>query len=129
VQAMFLTEIKTSLLIAGHDLGKCSLPLTIQMSQGGETYEGFGNRMIAVKPNDICLSDQEGLILSIIYGQDEKTRITEDTSHVLFLVDGVPGLDKIHFEDGLNTLMSYLNVLDPSADVIEKKVISFSTAK
>lgn len=125
VQAMFLTEIKTALLIAGHDLKKCKTPLVLHMSRGGESYFGSGDREIIVKPNDICLSDQDNLILSIIYGQDEKTRITEDTRDVLFLIDGVPGLGKKHVEEGLEILMSFLTVLDPEIIPVEMSVISF----
>ena len=123
VQALFMTELKTSLLIAGHDLKKCHLPLTIQMSNGGETYLGAGNRSIVLKPKDICLRDQKNYILSIIYGQDDTTRITKDTTDVLFLIDGVPGLDKCHIEKGLETLLEYVRIFEPNTVPIDMRII------
>ncbi|KXL53474.1 B3/4 domain protein [Anaerotignum neopropionicum] len=123
IQALFLTELKTALLIAGHDLKKCRLPLTIQKSQGGETYMGSGNRSVVLKPNDICLKDNESFILSIIYGQDENTRITENTTDVLFLIDGVPGLGEKYVEDGLKTLLSYVRVFAPTSSLSELKIL------
>ncbi|MCH3965812.1 MAG: hypothetical protein LKE46_16485 [Clostridium sp.] len=126
VQALFMTELKTSLLIAGHDLKKCHLPLTIQMSKGGETCLGAGNRGIVLKPKDICLRDQKNYILSIIYGQDDTTRITEKTTDVLFLIDGVPGLDKCHIEKGLETLLRYVRVFAPDTVPIDMRVIGTS---
>ncbi len=127
VQALFMTELKTSLLIAGHDLKKCNLPLTIQMSKGGEIYSGAGNRSIVLKPKDICLKDQKNYILSIIYGQDNTTRITKETTDVFFLIDGVPGLEKHHIEQGLKTLLWYVHMLAPDIVPIDMRVISTST--
>lgn len=126
VQALFMTELKTSLLIAGHDLKKCHLPLTIQMSKGGETYSGAGNRSIVLKPKDICLKDQKNYILSIIYGQDDTTRITKGTTDVLFLIDGVPGLDKLHIERGLETLLEYVRMFAPGIAPIDMRIIGTS---
>lgn len=127
VQALFMTELKTSLLIAGHDLKKCQLPLTITMSQGDETFFGSGNRNIVLKPNDICLKDQENYLLSIIYGQDEKTLITQETTDVLFLIDGVPGLERKYVEQGLEALLRYVRVFSPHANPIDMRVISASS--
>ncbi|MEW9124750.1 MAG: phenylalanine--tRNA ligase beta subunit-related protein, partial [Thermotaleaceae bacterium] len=126
VQILFLAELKTHLLIAAHDLKKCHPPLTIQMSQGGETYLGSNNRNIILKPKDICLRDTDDYILSIVYGQDERTRITKETTDVLFLIDGVPGLERKYVEDGLATLLSYIRAFDPDIKPKEMKVISSS---
>ncbi|MCI1946306.1 phenylalanine--tRNA ligase beta subunit-related protein [Clostridium luticellarii] len=126
VQVLFMAELKTSLLIAGHDLKKCHLPLTIKMSQGGETYSGAGSHSIVLKPKDICLKDQKMYILSIIYGQDDTTRITKETKDVLFLIDGVPGLDKYHIEKGLETLLRYVRVFAPDTVPIDMRVIGTS---
>ena len=126
VQALFMTELKTSLLIAGLDLKKCHLPLTILMSKGGETYLGSGNRSIVLKPKDICLRDEKNYILSIIYGQDDTTRITKETTEVLFLIDGVPGLDKRHIEEGLETLLGYVRMFAPDTVPIDMKIIGTS---
>ncbi len=123
VQVLFMTEIKTSLLIAGHDLEKMKLPLTMHMARGGEEYIGAGGREVALKPNDICLKDQQGYILSIIYGQDEKTRIDEQTTDAFFLIDGVPQLERKHYEEGLKAMLHYINVLDPNITPSEMKVI------
>ncbi|KAA9002069.1 ABC-F family ATP-binding cassette domain-containing protein [Affinibrenneria salicis] len=38
IQALLLTELTTSLLIAGHDLQRLTLPLVIDVSQHGERY-------------------------------------------------------------------------------------------
>ena len=125
IQALFMAELKTSLLIAGHDLRKCRPPLTILPAAGGETYEGSGGRAVTVKPADICLKDQSGFILSILYGQDEQTRITNATEDVLYLIDGVPGLTTAQVENGLDTLLGYVRTFAPEATVISRTVLHF----
>ena len=116
VQALFLTEIATSLLIAGHDLKTAVSPFSIEMSRGGEAYTGTDGRDIVLKPDDICMRDGENFILSIIYGQDERTRITERTTDVLYLIDGVPGLEESHVKQGLDTLLACVRVFNPEID-------------
>ncbi len=125
IQALFMAELKTSLLIAGHDLRKCCPPLTILPAAGGETYEGSGGRAVAVKPADICLRDQNGFILSILYGQDEQTRITDATEDVLYLIDGVPGLTTAQVENGLDTLLGYVRTFAPEVTVTSRMVLRY----
>lgn len=125
IQALFMAELKTSLLIAGHDLRKCRPPLTILPAAGGETYEGSGGRAVAVKPADICLRDQNGFILSILYGQDEQTRITDATEDVLYLIDGVPGLTTAQVENGLDTLLGYVRTFAPEVTVTSRIVLRY----
>ncbi|PWC13175.1 hypothetical protein B4923_08080 [Brenneria roseae subsp. americana] len=117
IQALLLAELTTSLLIAGHDLQHLTLPLTIDVSQGNEHYLAAGDRDVQPKRNDICLKDRDGIILSIIYGQDDKSRITDTTRDVLFFIDGVPGIEHVVMEAGLDHLLDLLQTLCPDAGV------------
>ncbi|NDL66036.1 phenylalanine--tRNA ligase beta subunit-related protein [Acerihabitans arboris] len=117
IQVLLLVELTTSLLIAGHDLQHLTLPLTIDVSQGKEHYLAAGGREVQPKKNDICLKDRDGIILSIIYGQDEKSRITDATRDVLFFIDGVPGIKREVVDAGLDQLVSLLFLLSPDARI------------
>ena len=116
IQALFLTEIQTSMLIAGHDLEKTSPPFSIEQAEGGETYIGAGDESIVLKSGDISMRDNAGFILSIIYGQDERTRLTEYTSDILYLIDGVPGIEKSYFQTGLDTLLTNIRIFHPEIE-------------
>lgn len=59
------------------------------------------------------MRDRNGFILSIIYGQDERTRISEDTRNILYLIDGVPGIDKRFYVEALDTLLRNVRIFQP----------------
>lgn len=113
IQALFLTEIQTGMLIAGHDLDNTVPPFSIECAEGGEAYIGADGREVVLKPGDISMRDRNGFILSIIYGQDERTRVNEDTRDILYLVDGVPGIDKGCYIQALDTLLRNVRIFQP----------------
>jgi DNA/RNA-binding domain of Phe-tRNA-synthetase-like protein len=117
VQVLYLTEIKHRLLIAGHDLDRIALPLTIFLSQGGERYTGASGREIELKANDICMRDGDEVILSIIYGQDFRTRMTPETHNALYLIDGVDGITPELIKPALEDMQIYLRTFDPAVRV------------
>ncbi|OQB20802.1 MAG: B3/4 domain protein [Firmicutes bacterium ADurb.Bin182] len=123
IQALLLTEIQTGMLIAGHDLDNAALPFSIECAEGGETYVGAGGREIVLKPGDISMRDQSGFVLSIIYGQDERTRIKENTQNILYLIDGVSGIDKKYYADALDTLIHNVRIFQPSIEPVHMEVL------
>jgi DNA/RNA-binding domain of Phe-tRNA-synthetase-like protein len=56
-----------------------------------------------MKPGDMMISDACGSLLSVVYGPDQRTRITPETSRVLFTVYAPPGIKaetvRLHLED------------------------------
>lgn len=124
IQALLLTELATSLLIAGHDLQHLALPLTIDVSRGDERYLAAGGRDVQPKRHDICLKDRDGIILSIIYGQDDKSRLTDATRDALFFMDGVPDIERAAMDAGLDYLFGLLQTLSPSVEVEYRAVIA-----
>ncbi len=123
VQIMFLTEMQTGMLLAAYDLGPTRPPFSIERAAGGETFLGASGREVTVKAGDIVMRDEIGHILSIIYGQDLRTRITEDTRDVAYLIDGVPGLTKEQMEAALNILLQNLRILQPDLEPERMDVI------
>lgn len=117
IQALFLSELRSSLLIAAHDLVHSALPFEIFAAEGGESYVGAGGRDISLKKGDIAMRDQAGPILSIIYGQDERTRIREQTSDALYLIDGVPGIERERYQAGLEYLRTILQIFQPDLEI------------
>ena len=51
--------------------------------------------------NEIVLRDEKDIVCVLCQGADEKTRVKESTTHVLFYAYAVPGIDKLHLEHGL----------------------------
>lgn len=115
VQAMFLTELCMSVLLSAHDLQKTEPPFNICQAGGGETYIAANGQQLTLKPKDIFMADGQGPVLSVIYGQDAKTRVTVDTTDACYVLAGVPGLSTEHCQKSLAYLMQALRIFCPEA--------------
>ncbi len=121
VAAAFLAELGSGLLTAGHDLERISLPLTLDVSKGGETYQAMGGRMRTMPKGDMFLSDQKGILSSIIYGPDDRSFITPVTTRALFSVYGAPSIPSWQIRDHLEEIGELVAVLSPEA--VRKELI------
>lgn len=115
-QALFLAEVKHMLLIAGHDLDAAVEPLTMKLSRGGERYAGKSGQEIELKEDDIYLRDEKGIMVTIIYGQDDRTRITQNTRNVIYVIDGVDGITDDRLTACLEDILRYVRVFDPAVE-------------
>lgn len=103
VQAMFMAELSSLLLTAGHDLSHIEAPIQLDSCRGDEVYTLLRGDSVTCKPGDMATSDQQGVFCSVIYGQDLRTRITNDTQNVLYVVYVPAGIKSevivLHLED------------------------------
>jgi len=117
VECMFMAEIKNMLLTAGHDLDKLQLPLTLDVTQGTESYTLMRGEEQTVKAGDMTISDGVGIISNIIYGPDQRTQITESTRNVVFTVYAPAGIDEELIMRHLEDMRDYVLVVAPEAEV------------
>lgn len=123
IQAMFLAEVKHILLTGGYDLDKMEQPFSFDIAEGGEKYTGVSGREIELTNNDIYLRDAKGIVMSIIYGQDDRTRITENTNNAMFVIEGVNGITKEQLINELYDLLKYLRFFDSAIEPAYMKVL------
>jgi len=117
VECMFMAEVKNMLLTAGHDLDKLGFPLTLDVTQGTETYTLMRDTEQTVKAGDMTISDQVGIISNIIYGPDQRTQISESTHKVVFTVYAPAGIDEQLIMGHLEDMRDYVRVIAPNAEV------------
>jgi DNA/RNA-binding domain of Phe-tRNA-synthetase-like protein len=117
VEAMFMAEIKNMLLTAGHDLDTLSLPLKLDVSKGTESYTLMRGEEQILKPGDMMISDQAGVISDVIYGPDRRTQITQDTHNVVFTTYAPQGIERQAVEDHLKDIRDYILIFAPQAQV------------
>jgi DNA/RNA-binding domain of Phe-tRNA-synthetase-like protein len=122
VEAMFMAELKNQILTAGHDLDALRQPLRAGVAQGGETYTGINGKSQTLKANDMMISDAEGVISSILYGPDRRTRISPSTKQVLFTVYAPPGINKQMVLTHLKDIQSYVQVVAPEAETTHLEI-------
>ena len=117
VEAMFMAEMQDLLLTAGHDLDKLQLPLTLDVATGTERYTLLRGEQQTLKPGDMLIRDQTGVISTIIYGPDQRTQITPDTRSVIFTVYAPPGIDESPVTEHLQHIKENVMVFAPEAQV------------
>ena len=127
VESMFMAEMKNMLLTAGHDLDVLQLPLTLDVSKGTEHYMLLRGDEQLLKPDDMMISDQSGVISSIIYGPDQRTQITADTRNVVFTVYAPSGIEEQAVQRHLEDIRDYIMLFAPQTNVDLLKVFGTSS--
>jgi DNA/RNA-binding domain of Phe-tRNA-synthetase-like protein len=117
VEAMFMAELKNLLLTAGHDLEAVQKPVGINVAEGSESYTRLGGREQGLKSGDMMIADAQGVISSVLYGPDDRTRITPETGRVLFTVYAPPGIGEEAVRQHLEDIRAYVLLIAPEAEV------------
>ena len=117
VEAMFMAEMKDMLLTAGHDLDVLQLPLSLDVATGTEQYTTLRGEQQTLKAGDMMISDQVGVISSIVYGPDQRTQITPDTRNVIFTVYAPPGIHEQNMAQHLQSIEENVLFFAPQAQI------------
>jgi DNA/RNA-binding domain of Phe-tRNA-synthetase-like protein len=117
VEAMFMAEMDNLLLTAGHDLDSLHLPLTLDVSNGTESYTLLRGDLQTPKAGDMMILDGEGIISNILYGPDQRTQIAAGTRNAVFTVYAPPGIAAHAVQHHLETIRDNVLVIAPSAQV------------
>jgi DNA/RNA-binding domain of Phe-tRNA-synthetase-like protein len=117
VEAMFMAELKNLLLTAGHDLATIQMPVRLDVSNGTERYILLNGQEQVLKPGDMMMADAQGVISSVLYGPDRRTRITSDTRQVLFAVYAPPGIGEQAVYQHLQDIQANVMLVAPEAEV------------
>ncbi|HLO27732.1 MAG TPA: phenylalanine--tRNA ligase beta subunit-related protein [Anaerolineales bacterium] len=117
VEAMFMAEMQDMLLTAGHDLDVLRLPLTLDVATGTEQYTLLRGEAQTLKPGDMLIRDQTGVISSIVYGPDQRTQISPDTHNAVFTVYAPPGVGEQAVQAHLQRIQENVLIFAPQAEV------------
>lgn len=115
VECMFMSELKNLLLTAGHDGDSLVLPLRLEVATGDERYTLYNGQEQALKPGDMYIADGQGVISSVIYGPDQRTRIHSETQRAVFTVYAPPGIGEGAVWEHLRDMEANLHLVAPRA--------------
>lgn len=115
VEAMFMAEIKNLLLTAGHDAALVQPPVQFDVATGSERYILINGQEQVTKPGDMMMTDTQGVISSVIYGPDQRTRITADTRRAMFVVYAPAGVGEQAVRDHLRDIQANVLLVAPEA--------------
>jgi DNA/RNA-binding domain of Phe-tRNA-synthetase-like protein len=117
VEAMFMAELEDLLLTAGHDLDTLQLPLTLDAAKGDETYSLLRGVTQTLKSGDMYIRDGEGVISSVIYGPDRRTRIRSETKRAVFTAYAPAGISAAAVRTHLKHIRENVSCFAPNAAV------------
>ncbi len=101
VDAHFMAEMCAGILVAVTDYDRFDGNLMLDVSAEGEVCAGMGGREFVCKADEIVLRDAKDIVCVLCQGADEKTRVSKDTTHVLFYAYAVPGIESQFLKSGL----------------------------
>ena len=122
VTAMFMAELKNYLLTAGHDLDAVEGAVRLDIANGDERYIKLTGEEQATKVGDMMVADRVGVLSSILYGPDKRTRITEKTQRALFVVYGPAGVPEETMRGHLQDIIKFIQLLSASAKVTQSVI-------
>ncbi len=102
VDAHFMAEMCAGILVAVTDFDRFNGRLTLDVAAEGEVCAGMGGREFVCKTDEIVLRDETEIVCVLCQGADEKTRVREETTQVLFYAYAIPGIESQHLKDGLS---------------------------
>jgi DNA/RNA-binding domain of Phe-tRNA-synthetase-like protein len=122
VEAMFMAELKNLLLTAGHDQTAVQMPVGIDVANGSERYIRLNGQEQQLKAGDMMIADACGVISSVLYGPDSRTRITPETQRVIFTVYAPPGIEADVVHAHLQDISANVLLVAPDARVVSLQV-------
>ncbi len=117
VETMFMTELTTQLLTAGHDLDTLQGSPRLDIARGDEHYVMLNGKEETLKAGDMFMADSAGVISSILYGPDRRTCISTGTRNAVFTVYAPPGIDPGSVRQHLEAIQARALLIAPTATV------------
>ena len=124
VDANFTTEVDTLVLTAGHDVAKLIGPILFDISREWDEIIQMSGEAKAMRPGDMLMKDADGICCSIIYGQDNRSPITPETTHVLYVSYAPPGVPAEVVESQLQQIEEYIRLFCPHAVLEQHKLLT-----
>jgi len=116
---LFITEMKHYCLVSGHDLDTIKDTLIFDITDGDEPFTNIANKKQDLVPNDIILKQNNICITSLLYGQDNATKITDKTKNTVYFFWFFGKVTDSESKSMINTLVKYLKGISQKKSTIE----------
>ena len=124
VDSNFTAEVDTLVLTAGHDVTKFHGPILFHVSREGDEIIQMSGEAKAMRPGDMLMKDADGICCSIIYGQDNRSPITSETTHVLYVSYAPAGVPAEAVEAQLQQIEEHIRLFSPHAVLEQHKLLT-----
>ncbi len=123
VDANFMTEVDTLVLTAGHDVDKLVGAVSIDVSGDGDQLMQMDGTPKAIRPGDMIMRDAKGICCSILYGQDNRSPISVETSHALYVAYAPAGVPAEAVQAHLRAIEEHVRSVSPPAVTEQQQLL------
>lgn len=124
VDANFMAEVETLALTAGHDVSKLREPIFIDVARKGEQFIQMNGAAKTILPGDMVMKDANGISCTIICGQDNRSPISSETKHVLYVTYAPVGVSAEAVDAQLQKIDENIRLFSPAANVVRHQLLS-----
>ena len=124
VDANFAAELETLVLTAAHDAARLQAPVVIDVSGAADNMTQMSGATKALPAGDIVMRDAGGVSCSILYGQDQRSPVSADTTRALYVAYGPPGVSEADLRQQLERVLSHIRTFAPGCAVGQLGVIT-----
>lgn len=124
VDANFIAEVETFVLTAGHDVMKLNGSISIDVSHEGDHMTQMNGTSKAIRAGDMIMRDANGICCSIIYGQDNQSPISAETTHVLYVAYAPAGIPAELIDTQLRKIEENIRLFSQTAVVEQHYLLS-----
>lgn len=124
VDANFTAEVDTLVLTAGHDVAKLVGPILMDVSRAGDQITRMNGIPKDMDAGDMLMRDATGVVCSIIYGQDNVSPISSETTHVLYVCYTPAGVPPETVDAQLQKIEENVRMFSPAARVEQHRLLT-----
>lgn len=124
VDSNFIAEVETLVLTAGHDVAKLQGSVSIDVSREGDQITQMNGATKAIRVGDMIMRDANGVCCSIIYGQDNRSPISSETSCVLYVAYAPVGVPTETVEAQLQKIEENIRLFSAMAIVEQYRLLT-----
>ena len=123
VDANFVAELQTLVQTAGHDAAKLRPPLAIDVFRAGDTMTQMNGTSKTLPAGDMVMRGAEGICCSILYGQDDRSPISDATTHALYVAYAPAGVGEASVRWHLDECLENIRRFAPACSVEELQIL------
>ena len=123
VDSNFIAEVETFVLTAGHDVDKLDEPVFIDVAREGDAMTQMNGMPKAIRTGDMIMKDAGGICCTILYGQDNRSAITPETTHVLYVSYAPAGVPADAVDLQLQRIEENIHSFSPTAVIEQHRLL------
>ena len=123
VDANFTAEVETLVLTAGHDVDRLRAPVIMDVSHEGDAMMLMNGTSKVIRAGDMVMKDTGGICCSILYGQDNTSPISPETSHVLYVAYAPAGVPAEAVEAQLQGVEANIRLFSKAAVLEQRRLL------